>query len=94
MLKLLVAAAPRRLAGGEDHDPGRQRLLPLAADALVRLATAIGYVLGLAKNPALERPARDWIERAERQFRRTGQPQRLFGSFAYAAGTLGPAAGG
>ena len=33
-------AAPRRLAGGEDHDPGRQRVLPLAADALVRLATA------------------------------------------------------
>jgi hypothetical protein len=45
----------------------------------------IGYVLGLAKNPALQRQARDWIERAERQFRRTGQPQRLFGSFAYAA---------
>src|SRR4051812_21123319 len=47
----------------------------------------IGYVLGLAKNPALLREARDWIERAERQSRRTGQPQRLFGSFAYAAGT-------
>jgi hypothetical protein len=47
----------------------------------------IGYVLGLARNPALERLARDWTERAERQFRRTGQPQRLFGSFAYAAST-------
>src|SRR5258707_292493 len=45
----------------------------------------IGYILGLAKNPALERAARDEIERAERQFRRTGQPQRVFGSFAYAA---------
>src|SRR5512135_3047055 len=45
----------------------------------------IGYVLGLAKNAVLERQARDWIERAERQFRRTGQPQRLFGSFSYAA---------
>ena len=31
-------AAPRRLAGREDHVPGRQRVLPLAADALVRLA--------------------------------------------------------
>jgi hypothetical protein len=50
-------------------------------------SNGIGYVLGLAKNPALQRQARDWIERAERQFRRTGQPQRLFGSFAYAAGT-------
>jgi hypothetical protein len=45
----------------------------------------IGYILGLAKNPALERAARDEIERAERQFHRTGQPQRVFGSFAYAA---------
>jgi Transposase DDE domain group 1 len=45
----------------------------------------IGYVFGLAKNKVLERLARDEIERAERQFRRTGQPQRIFGSFAYAA---------
>jgi Transposase DDE domain group 1 len=45
----------------------------------------IGYVLGLAKNPVLKRLARDEIERAQRQFRRTGQPQRLFGSLAYAA---------
>src|SRR5262249_53586319 len=47
----------------------------------------IGYVLGLARNPALERLALDWTERAERQFRRTGLPQRAFGSFAYAAAT-------
>jgi hypothetical protein len=45
----------------------------------------IGYVLGLAKNPVLQRAARDEIEQAERQFRRTGLPQRVFGSFAYAA---------
>jgi hypothetical protein len=45
----------------------------------------IGYVLGLARNPVLERAARDEIERAERQFRQTGQPQRVFGSFGYAA---------
>jgi DDE family transposase len=48
-------------------------------------AHGIGYILGLAKNPVLLRLARDEIERAERQFRRTGQPQRIFGSFAYAA---------
>jgi hypothetical protein len=47
----------------------------------------IGYVLGLAKNPVLERLARDELERAQRQFRRTGQPQRLFGSFSYGAAT-------
>lgn len=45
----------------------------------------IGYVLGLARNPALQRAAADEIARAERQFLRTGQPQRLFGSFSYAA---------
>jgi hypothetical protein len=47
----------------------------------------IGCVLGLAKNPALERAAQDEIARAERQFRQTGQPQRIFASFGYAAST-------
>jgi hypothetical protein len=32
------AAAPSRPGRGADHDPGRQRVLPLAADAVVRLA--------------------------------------------------------
>jgi hypothetical protein len=45
----------------------------------------VGYVLGLARNPALQRLAADWINRAERQFQKTAQPQRIFGSFAYAA---------
>jgi Transposase DDE domain group 1 len=48
-------------------------------------SNGIGYVLGLAKNAVLRREARDWIDRAERQFGRTGQPQRIFGSFSYAA---------
>jgi hypothetical protein len=47
----------------------------------------IGYVLGLARNVVLQRLARDEIERAERRFGRTGQPQRIFGSFSYAAGS-------
>jgi hypothetical protein len=47
----------------------------------------IGYVFGLAKNPVLERWATDEISRAQRQFLQTGQPQRIFGSFAYAAST-------
>ena len=47
----------------------------------------VGYVLGLAGNPALERRAADATAMADRQFRRTGQPQRIFDSFAYAAGT-------
>jgi hypothetical protein len=47
----------------------------------------IGYVLGLAKNTVLGRAARDEIDRAERQFRLTARPQRVFGSFSYAAGS-------
>ena len=45
----------------------------------------VGYVLGLARNPALERLAADWIGTADRRFKSAGQPQRVFGSFAYAA---------
>lgn len=47
----------------------------------------IGYVIGLAQNAVLKRKAIDLIARAERQFLKTGEPQRLFGSFSYAAGT-------
>jgi Transposase DDE domain group 1 len=47
----------------------------------------VGYVLGLARNPVLQRQATDAIAQADRQFRRTGQPQRIFDSFAYAATT-------
>jgi hypothetical protein len=48
-------------------------------------SNGIGYVLGLARNQVLERLAADWIERAELLFKKTGQPQRIFGSFAYKA---------
>jgi hypothetical protein len=50
-------------------------------------SNGVGYVLGLARNVALERQAADALTEAERRFRRTGQPQRIFASFAYAAGT-------
>ena len=80
-------AAPRRLAGREDHDPRRQRVLPLAADALVRLARHRLRARAWPRTRSWSALARDEIERAERQFRRTGQPQRIFGSFSYAAGS-------
>jgi hypothetical protein len=47
----------------------------------------IGYVLGLAQNPVLLRDATFWTWAAERLFEHTGTPQRIFGSFAYAAAT-------
>jgi hypothetical protein len=47
----------------------------------------VGYILGLAKNPALERHATDEMAAAARRFALTGEPQRVFGSFAYSAAT-------
>jgi DDE family transposase len=47
----------------------------------------IGYILGLAKNPAVERHAIDEMATAARRFALTGEAQRVFGSFAYSAGT-------
>jgi hypothetical protein len=47
----------------------------------------IGYVLGLAQNPVLLREAGPWTHASGWRCQRTGQPQRLFGSFAYAAAT-------
>lgn len=47
----------------------------------------IGYVLGLARNAALERLAGPWTHAAEVCFGMTGEAQRLFGEFAYAAGS-------
>jgi hypothetical protein len=50
-------------------------------------AHGIGYVLGLAKNAVVLQRAQPWTDAAAWLFERTGQPQRLFGSFGYAAGT-------
>jgi hypothetical protein len=47
----------------------------------------VGYLVGLARNPRLQRWAVDWTEEAERRWQRTRQPQRLFGVLSYAAGT-------
>jgi hypothetical protein len=45
----------------------------------------IAYMLGLRRDQALECLGADWIERAERQFAKTGKPQCIFDSFAYHA---------
>ena len=86
VLKLLVrrlrAAWPGvKLTIRGDSGFCRWRLMPWCD------TDGIGYVLGLARNVVLQRLARDEIERAERRFGRTGQPQRIFGSFSYAAGS-------
>jgi hypothetical protein len=46
----------------------------------------IGYILGLAKNSVLQKLGTDEIATAARLFARTGEKQRVFGSFSYAAG--------
>jgi hypothetical protein len=47
----------------------------------------VGYVLGLARNVVLERQAGPWTHAAATCFDMTGEPQRLFGTFAYRAGS-------
>jgi hypothetical protein len=50
-------------------------------------SNGVGYVLGLARNVVLERLACPWTHAAETCFEMTGEPQRLFGTFGYAAGS-------
>jgi hypothetical protein len=45
----------------------------------------IGYILGLARNSRLQDLAAPLMGEAAARFEATGQPQRLFGTFAYAA---------
>lgn len=47
----------------------------------------VDYILGLAKNAVLKRLARRWMVQARWDYRRTGQKQRVFEEFSYAAGT-------
>ncbi len=47
----------------------------------------VGYITGLAKNARLNVLAGRWMKAAEKGFAATGDRQRLFGEFAYAAGT-------
>lgn len=47
----------------------------------------VGYIVGLAKNARLNDLAAPWMETAAQGFAGTGLKQRLFGEFAYAAGT-------
>lgn len=47
----------------------------------------VKYVVGLARNERLLALAAPLLRRAEKQFKQTGQKQRLFTAFDYAAGT-------
>jgi hypothetical protein len=47
----------------------------------------VGYLFGLAKNSRLLEMASVWLHQAAVCWEMTGEPQRLFGSFAYAAGS-------
>jgi hypothetical protein len=50
-------------------------------------SNGVGYVIGLARNARLLGLAGPWLHAAAVCWERTGQPQRLFGAFHYAAGT-------
>ncbi len=47
----------------------------------------VGYILGLAKNPRLAALAEPWLADAKAGFAETGEKQRRFGEFRYAAKT-------
>ena len=47
----------------------------------------VGYILGLAKNPRLASLAEPWLADAKAGFAETGEKQRRFGEFRYAAKT-------
>jgi len=47
----------------------------------------VGYIIGLARNPVLERLSQQWTEQSEQQFELTSDKQRIFGEFKYAAQT-------
>ena len=47
----------------------------------------VGYVIGLAQNAVLLRKAERWTTRAQERFEQTGEKQRLFSAFRYAAQT-------
>ena len=45
----------------------------------------VDYILGLARNQVLQRLGASWMQQAEQQFEQSGQKQRLFGRYPYAA---------
>lgn len=47
----------------------------------------VGYIIGLARNPVLERLSQQWTEQSEQMFKLTSEKQRIFGEFKYAART-------
>lgn len=47
----------------------------------------VDYVIGLARNKVLERTAEPFMLQAQRQYEKTGQKQRIFTRFDYAAGS-------
>lgn len=64
--------------------------MPWLLEEIEALDTAyddIRYLIGIAKNPALERSLKPEMERAAELFRRDSRPIRRFTSFDYAAGS-------
>jgi len=47
----------------------------------------VGYLIGLARNPVLEKWARPWTQTSATRFAQTNDKQRLFGEFVYGAQT-------
>lgn len=86
ILKLLVNAIRARFPGTRlvfrgDSGFCRRRILSWCE------RQGVGYIVGLAKNARLKRLAGDLMAKARDRFDASGEKQRLFGEFGYAAGT-------
>lgn len=84
ILKLLVGRLRQvwpdvRLVVRADSGFCRWRLMQWCDD------NGVGYILGLARNCRLQALAEPWLHEAAWRWQQTRQPQRLFGTFAYAA---------
>lgn len=86
ILKMLTRRFRREWPGVEiiargDSDFARHRTMHWCEN------NEVGYIFGLRRNRVLERKAGPWRELAQEGVEATGQTQRVFGQFRYAAGT-------
>lgn len=86
ILKLLVQAIrarfpETRIVFRGDSGFCRRRILSWCE------SSGVGYIVGLAKNARLKRLADDLVAKARDRFEASGEKQRLFGEFRYAAGS-------
>ena len=86
-MSLRAAGAQDIVIIGASGDLSRRKLLPALYNLAARgLLPERGDIVGLARNSRLNALAAPSRERAEARFASSGDKQRLFAEFSYAAG--------